>query len=286
MTRHDHRSGALPGYFDVTGEDRSGLAAQVAAQRGRVASRLSGVRRVAAVVSGKGGVGKSYVAAAFAVAAARSLGDGCGVLDGDLKSPTVARLLHARGPLQLSAAGVVPARGHAGVRVMSTDMLLDEGAPLRWREPRDERFVWRSALEAGVLREFLADTAWGELGLLLVDLPPGADGVADLGAFVKDLHGVYVLTLPSPESQRSVARTMQAVRDAGIALLGVVENMSGYLCSQCGTPGPLFAGDAGAELAERFDVPLLGRVPFYAQPRSDVPQLPGEVAQRMLEVLS
>ncbi len=85
-------------YFDVTGDDRSGLMAQVEAQRQRVTSRLANVGRVAAVMSGKGGVGKSYLAAAFAVTAARSLPGGCGVLDADLKSPTVARLLDARGP--------------------------------------------------------------------------------------------------------------------------------------------------------------------------------------------
>ncbi len=273
-------------YFDVTGDDRSGLMAQVEAQRQRVTSRLADVGQVAAVMSGKGGVGKSYVTAAFAATVAPSIPGGCGVLDADLKSPTAARLLNARGPLQLSDAGVVPARGHAGVRVMSTDLLLEDAAPLRWREPEAERFVWRSALESGVLREFLADTDWGGTGLLLVDMPPGADGVADLGAFVADLRGVYVVTVPSPESGRSVGRTMRAVSEAGIPILGVIENMSGYLCPRCQLPGPLFEGNAGAELAKRFDVPLLGRVPFFAPPQSDIPQIPGEVAGRMLEVLA
>lgn len=272
-------------YFDVTGDDGSGLMAQVEAQRQRVTSRLASVHRVAAVMSGKGGVGKSYVAAAFALTAAHCLPGGCGVLDADFKSPTVARLLGARGPLEMSDAGVIPARGHAGVRVMSTDMLLDDDAPLRWREPQEGRFAWRSTLESGVLREFLADTAWGETGLLLVDMPPGADGVADLGTFVPNLHGVYVVTVPSPESARSVGRTMQAVREGGIPLLGVIENMSGYLCPHCRKPGPLFEGNAGAELAERFDVPLLGRVPFYAPPQSEIPKLPRELADRMLKVL-
>ncbi len=285
-SNRDLQSTRIRGYFDVTGDDRSGLMAQVEKQRQRVTSRLADVGSVAAVVSGKGGVGKSYVAAAFAAVAAQSVAGGCGVLDADLKSPTVARLLDARGPLRISDAGVVPARGRAGVRVISTDLLLEEGAPLRWREPREERFVWRSVLESGALREFLADTAWGELGLLLVDMPPGADGVSDLGAMVADLRGVFAVTVPSPESGRSVGRTMASVREAGIPLLGVIENMSGYLCPHCDRTGPLFEGEAGAELAERFEVPLLGRVPFYPPAQNGGPRIPDEVADRMLEVLA
>lgn len=272
-------------YFDVTGEDRSGLMAQVEAQRERVLSRLADIRSVVAIVSGKGGVGKSYLTAAFAASATRSLRRGCGVLDADFRSPTVAGLLQAQGPLKVTRQGVIPARGCAGVRVISTDMLLDEDAPLRWREPAEGRMAWRGALESGVLREFLADTAWGPLELLLVDMPPGADGVADLGTLVANLRGVYAITLPSPESGRSVGRTMQAVREAGIPLLGVIENMSGYLCPQCRTRKPLFEGEAGTELAQRFDVPLLGRVPFHASEQREVPQIPDEVVARMLEVL-
>ncbi len=249
-------------YFDVAGDDRSGLAGQVGAQRARVADRLRDVRRVVAVLSGKGGVGKSYVAAGLARAAAGRWPDAVGVVDADLRSPTVARLLAVRGPLAVSDAGVAPARGVDGVRVMSTDLLLDSGRPLAWREPETERFIWRGALEAGVLREFLGDVAWGQLELLLVDLPPGADGVADLRALVPTLTGAVVVTIPTEESERSVARAMRAATDAGIRLLGVVENMSGQRCGVCGAAVPLFPGDAGARLADAFGIPLLVRLPF------------------------
>ncbi len=249
-------------YFQVDGGDRSGLAAQVAAQRARVTDRLSSVRRVIAVLSGKGGVGKSWVAAGLARAAARRWPDGVGVVDADLRSPTVARLLDAVGPLAVAPAGVVPARGTDAVRVISTDLLLDAGRPLTWREPAAERFVWRGTLEAGVLREFLGDVEWGALELLLVDLPPGADGVADLHALVPDLTGALVVTIPTEESERSVARAMRAAADAGIGLLGVIENMSGRHCGACGAITPLFDGDAGARLAAAFGVPLVARLPF------------------------
>ena len=256
-------------YFDMTGADRSDLPGQIAAQRDRVRTRLAAVRRVVAVMSGKGGVGKSYVTALLAQAAAARFSARVGVLDADLRSPTAARLLAAHGPLRVTAAGVEPALGLRGVRVMSTEFLLDEGTPLGWREPEHEAFVWRGTLEAGALREFLSDVVWGDLELLLVDLPPGADGVADLRVLVPALTGALVVTLPSEESERSVTRAMRAASDAGIRLLGVVENMSGYRCPDCGTIGPLFSGHAGERLAAAYGIPLIARV-LFSSPSSSV----------------
>lgn len=250
-------------YRDVVGADGSGVAAQVAAQRARVDRRLATVRRIVAILSGKGGVGKSFVTAALARLAAARWAERVGVLDADLRSPTVARMLGAAGPLRVTPTGVVPALGSAGVRVVSTDLLLEDERPLAWREPSGDAFAWRGALEAGVLREFLGDVAWGELEVLLVDLPPGADGGVDLAHLAPGLAALAV-TIPSEEARRSVARALRAARDAGIRLLGVVENMSGYRCGVCAGTGPLFTGSAGAALAEQFGIPLLARVPFVA----------------------
>ena len=248
-------------YFDVREADRSGLAAQIGEQRRRVAARLAQVRRVALVMSGKGGVGKSHLTAALARALA-SRGQRVGVLDADLRSPTVARLLEARGPLQVLDDAVSPAVGADGIKVMSTDFLLADGKPLEWRGPSQERFVWRGSLEVGALREFLSDVLWGELDLLMIDLPPGADGAVELGGLIPNLSGAVAVTIPSEESRASVSRTMRAAQDGGLRLLGVIENMSGYRCDGCATTQPLFRGNAGQELAEEFDVELLGRVPF------------------------
>ena len=249
-------------YHDVGGEDRSQLYAQVVAQRERVGRRLASVRRVVAVMSGKGGVGKSHLTATLAAGLASRLEQGVGVLDADLRSPTVARLLAVSGPLRVTEDGVEPAVGTAGVRVVSTDLLLEESQPLRWHEPATERFVWRGVLETGTLREFLSDMVWGTLDLLLVDLPPGADGGVDLKQMVPNLTGALVVTIPSEESRRSVARTMCSASEAGIPLLGIVENMSGYRCDECGALRALFDGTAGNDLSEEFGVPLLARVPF------------------------
>ncbi|HEX6060058.1 MAG TPA: P-loop NTPase [Gemmatimonadaceae bacterium] len=271
-------------YHELTGGDRSALGAQVAAQRRRVHARMTGVRRLIAVASGKGGVGKSHVTAAVARSAARHLPGSVGVLDADLHGPTMPRLLAARGPLRVDGTGVVePAVGRDGVRVVSTALLLEADAPLAWRTPDVEAHVWRGALEAGTLRELLADVAWGTLDLLLVDLPPGVDRLRDLAALVPRLDGVLAVTIPSEESRAAVARAMRAAAGAGIPLLGVVENMSVHSCTTCGAAGRLFDGDAGASLADAFRVPLLGRLPFAPPGTCDPADAAAPLTRALLE---
>ncbi|MGH7717925.1 MAG: P-loop NTPase [Gemmatimonadaceae bacterium] len=273
------------GYHEVTGADRSGLGAQVAAQGQRVADRLRSVRSVVAVVSGKGGVGKTFLTAALARGAARRHSR-IGVLDADLKSPTAARALGATGPLRIDEEGVHPAVCESGIRVISSDLLLDEGAPLRWTGPQGSghEFVWRGTLETAALRELLSDVAWGELDLLLVDMPPDADRLADLTALVPSLRGALFITIPSDESRRSVERAMRAAVESGIPVLGVVENMSGYLCPDCGETRPLFGGGAGEALAAAFGAPLMGRIPFSTHAAAlEVPL--GSLVQSFLAVV-
>lgn len=252
-------------YREVTGEDASRLGEQVARQRRRVEERLAEIRRVVAVVSGKGGVGKSHVTAALALGSAPKFGGRVGVLDADLEGPTVATLLGAAGPLKLSSDGVHPATGRADIKVVSTSLLLEEGQPLRWRDPGTERFVWRGTLEAGTLREFLADVLWGPLDLLLVDLPPGGHRLEDLADVAPMVAGLVAVTIPSDESRRTVERSLATARERGLKILGVVENMSGYRCSGCDATGALFPGNAGEALAAAFGVPLLTRVPFHPE---------------------
>ena len=268
-------------YRDLTGADRSGLLDQVVAQRERVARRLNRVRAVVAVMSGKGGVGKSYVTAVLAKGAADA-GKRVGVLDADLKSPTCARLLGARGPVRILEDGAQPVVGVGGIRLFSTDLLLGEGNPLAWNEPVSERFIWRGTLETGALREFLSDVAWGDLDLLMVDLPPGADRLDDLAALVPDMRGALAVTIPSEESRMSVERSIRAALSAGIPLLGIVENMTGYECEHCGRQGPLFTGTAGDQLAATFGLPVVGRIPFRT-PGNDSHQAQSPATKALLE---
>lgn len=274
-------------YREVLGRDRSGLAEQVGAQRTRVTERLGSVGRVVAVMSGKGGVGKSYVTAGLAIGVGRRCAGAVGVLDADLNAPTAARMLGASGRVIVRDDAVEPVLGIEGIRVFSMDLLLEEGQPLRWREPDGERFVWRGALETGALREFLSDVRWGSLDLLLVDLPPGAAWIHDLAELVPDLAGAIAVTIPTEESRRAVERTLRAAVDRDITLLGVIENMSGYECDGCGSVGPLFEGNAGQRLAHDLDVPLLGRSPFRKSTDGVVsPTLPDGIVDAFLGVVS
>ena len=253
----DHRT-----YADLTAPDTSRMVEQVAAQHARVAARLAGVKTCVAVMSGKGGVGKSLATAVLAAACARR-GLAVGLLDADLVGPSAARMSGVEpSGLVVSEDGVRPVVSGAGVRVMSMDLLLEEGVPLAWREPGSESFVWRGAQERSALREFLADVQWGELDLLVVDLPPGTQRLIDLHELLPKLDGIVVLTIPSGASEVAVGRSMRLAREREVPILGVIENMAGYACIGCGEARPLFPGDAGARLAERHEAPLLGRVPF------------------------
>lgn len=263
-------------YGELHETDRSNLLGQVVSQRERVAARLASVEHVVAVVSGKGGVGKSLVSAGLAAALARS-GRQVGLLDADLHGPTTARMLGVRASaLVVRESEVEPPVAPCGVRVMSSDLLLEETAPLAWREPGHERFVWRGTLVAGMLREFLSDVAWGALDVLLVDMPPGSERLDTLVELVPDLAGAVVVTIPSDASYRAVRRGVEAARAARVPLLGVVENMAGYRCGSCGSDGPLFQGDAGERLARDTGAPLLARIPFDSALQARVDQ--GDIA--------
>lgn len=240
-------------YHQLTDPDRSGLADQIGAQRRRVAERLAGVRRIVAVMSGKGGVGKSYVTAHLARALARG-GQAVGVLDADLNGPTIPRLLDApHAARRTSDEGVEPATGLDGVRCISMGQLLDEGQPLVFRGPAAESFVWRGAMEATALREFLGDVAWGPLDMLLLDLPPGMQRYIELCDLLGQPPAVLTVTIPTPESHDAVRRAMHAAVERGSELLGIVENMVG---------GEL-KGSAAADLAQEFGVPVLSRMAWH-----------------------
>jgi ATP-binding protein involved in chromosome partitioning len=146
--------------------------------------------------------------------------------------------------------------GADGVKLVSMAQLLQAGQPLAFRGPAAESHVWREALEAAALREFLADVAWGALELLLVDLPPGIQRLRELAELLPRPPAVLAVTIPTPESEDAVRRALTAARDCGAPCLGVVENMAG---------GP-FTGDAGAVLAQEFGVPLLARIPWHPGP--------------------
>jgi len=240
-------------YKDIAGDGGSNIAGQVEAQQGRLKRRLESVRAIVAIVSGKGGVGKSTLTASLACAFALD-GLKVGVLDADLNGPTQAKVLGVRGRRLTVADGVVePPATNLGVKVMSMDLLLPtDSAPLIWDAPvQDEAHTWRGAMEANALREFLADTNWGVLDLLLLDLPPGTDRLSTIASLVPVLSGIVVVTIPSDVSHLVVRRSITAAANTRAPVLGLVENMSG-----------LFVGPDAARLAADAGIPFLGSVPF------------------------
>jgi ATP-binding protein involved in chromosome partitioning len=248
-------------YRDLQEPDRSGLGEQVARQRERVRRRLAQVRRVVAVMSGKGGVGKSYVTAHLALALARA-GRAVGVLDADFNGPTTAKWLDAEAPanvrLRVHDDAVDPVIARDGIRCISMSHLLENGQPLAFRGPEHDGFIWRGAAEAAALREFLSDVRWGELDLLLVDLPPGIERGLELCDLLDEPPEGIAVTIPTPESEAAVRRALRAGVERGIRMIGIVENMV----------GPQFPGEAGPTLARDFTLPLLARLSFF--PATDV----------------
>jgi ATP-binding protein involved in chromosome partitioning len=226
---------------------------QVLAQHGRLAERMAPIGSVVAVMSGKGGVGKSAVTANLAAALAQA-GYRVGALDADLNGPSLGRMLGAsRGRLVDHADGVEPAPGAAGVRVVSMELFqADEDAPRRWRSGAGHGFVWQRAAETGALREFLADVRWGELDFLLVDVPPGVDNVSRLLELVIP-HRTLLVSTTSEMSRRVVARSARFAREAGLTDVSLVINMSEHVCAACGHASPFYEGDAADALARETD---------------------------------
>lgn len=271
-------------YKDITGDGGSNVAGQVQAQQERLRHRLQGVGAIIAVVSGKGGVGKSTLTGELACALALE-GWRVGVLDADLNGPSMAKILGVRGRrLVLSGDAVEPPVTALGVKVMSMDLLLaSDAAPLTWQAPtQEEAHTWRGSMEAQAVREFLADTNWGALDALVIDLPPGTDRLPTVASLVPSLAGSVVVTIPSDLSQLVVRRSITVARHVGAPVLGLVENMAGLL-----------AGPDAVALAAEAGIPFLGRVPFdrglaLAADRGDplVATAPGSDAARALTTIA
>jgi len=244
-------------YHQVEHDTGSGILEQVLEQRARIARRLASVRAIVAVLSGKGGVGKSAVTANLAAALAQR-GARVGALDADLNGPSLGRMLGVSGQrLGDGESGVVPAAGAAGVRVVSMELLQDAAdAPLRWRGPSGDAFVWQGLAEAGTLREFFSDIAWGDLDVLLVDVPPGTDRIARLLDLVRP-HVALLVTTPAEIARFVVAKSARLLREAGLDGIGIVANMTGRL--ETG------AADGARALADETGIAIWADIPFDAR---------------------
>lgn len=238
---------ALPGVERVVVKPRPRSITQQA--------QLPGISHVIGIHSGKGGVGKSTVAVNLAVALAQQ-GLRVGLLDADVYGPSCPTLLGVSGRAEMTEDGckIEPIERH-GVRLMSLGFLLPEGQAL----------IWRGSLVDQGLPQLFSDVDWGELDMLLVDLPPGTSDVHLAVAQHAPLSGVIAVTSPGQLSVDDVRRGMEMFADLQVPCLGLVENMAGVACRKCGKIGALFGSDGGHDLAAETGIPLLASLPFVPQ---------------------
>lgn len=237
----------------------------LAAARLRVERRLAPVERVIAVMSGKGGVGKSAVAVNLALALARR-GLQIGLLDADLHGPSVAKMLGLRGqPLRLAADdSLSPIAGPSGLRVQSMDFFLQGNQPLEWEGEQGEAAALRSAMEHAALADLLACTEWGSLDALVVDLAPGADRLPAFAQWLPGRVAALAVTIPSEVALLAVERSLRRAYAARVPLIGLVENFASFVCASCGAQGPLYREAPVERLARALAVDVVARIPFDA----------------------
>jgi len=214
---------------------------------------LKRIGRKILVMSGKGGVGKSTVAATTALFLA-SRGFRVGLLDVDLHGPSIPRLLGARGGLRMEEKGVVkPYLTEGGLQIMSIEMVLGEN--------KDAAIIWRGPLKIGAIRQFISDIQWGDLDYLVVDSPPGTgDEPLTVAQTIPDAEAL-VVTTPQEISLADVRKSINFCRQVKLKILGLVENMAAMICPHCGESVALFGAGGGARMAKQMSVPLLAEIP-------------------------
>ena len=249
----------MKGYYDIAGDGGSNVLEQVAAQEESVARSLSGVRNLLAVGSGKGGVGKSTLTMQLACAL-RDLGNAVSILDADLNGPSQSRLgaLPQRILVPGESGAPVPTT-RTGIGVVSMGSLIPEPRAVEFESVASgSSHTWRATREFTILRELLACMNWGKLDYLLVDLPPGAERIVQYAELLGPTAQFVLVAIPSDMARGVVARSIDALERTPNRVLGYIENMAGYYCSDCEQIKPLFPAQSQVKL----DLPCLGSVPF------------------------
>src|ERR1700688_1574687 len=236
------------------------LQAQIAAHAvQRTLKPLANVKNVVAVASGKGGVGKSTTAANLALAWAAQ-GAKVGLLDADIYGPSQPLMMGLAGAQPVSADGkhLSPLRAH-GVEVMSIGFMIDQEQPMAWRGP----------MVTSALTQLLGDTNWGELDYLVVDMPPGTGDIQLTLAQRVPVSGAVIVTTPQDIALADARKGLKMFEKVAVPVLGIVENMSIYVCTNCGHAEHIFGAGGGAKMAEQYGVALLGELPLDAHIREE-----------------
>ncbi len=210
------------------------------------------IRRRIAVMSGKGGVGKTTVSANLASELARR-GYSVGILDTDLTGPNIPKALGILNtPIYATNEGIIPVEGPLKMKVMSMGLLIREGDPV----------IWRGPLKAKAIQEFVNNVQWGELDWLVVDLPPGTGDEPLSVMQLIPLDGVVLVTTPQEVAVMDVRRALHMVKKMNYRVVGIIENMSYFICPG-GEEVRIFGGEGGRRLAEEENIPFLGEIPIH-----------------------
>jgi len=226
---------------------------QQTSEQQNLKEKMGKIKYKIAIISGKGGVGKSTVTVNLATSFAMR-GKRVGVLDADIHGPSVPRLLGLEGQqAKPSPTGLFPIDGPLGMKVMSIDFFLPEQAPT----------IWRGPLKMRAIRQFLSDVDWGELDFLFIDLPPGTgDEPLSIAQLLPDIDGVVIVTMPSELSSSIVKKAITFAGRLHMPIIGVVENMSGFICPHCGKKTEIFSSGGGKKMSQEMDVAFLGSIPI------------------------
>jgi len=229
----------------------------VTEQKQKLKTKMSKIQHKLAVISGKGGVGKSTVTVNLAAAfAAQGHPNKVGVLDADIHGPCVPKMLGLKGQKLIGgpAGTIFPVTGQYGLKVVSMDFLLpSEEAPV----------IWRGPLKMRLIQQFLSDIMWGELDFLFIDLPPGTgDEPLSVMQLIPEIDGVIIVTMPSEVSQAVVKKAVTFAKQIGVPVIGIIENMSGFVCPKCGAQLDIFKTGGGKTIADDLSVPYLGKIPI------------------------
>lgn len=218
------------------------------------ANPFSHINKVIAVVSGKGGVGKSMVTASLA-RIMREQGFSVGILDADITGPSIPKMYGIHEAAKGSDEGIFPCEAKDGTRIMSVNLLL---------EHEDDPVIWRGPVIAGVVKQFWTDVMWGELDYLFVDMPPGT-GDVPLTVFQSlPVNGTVIVTSPQDLVRMIVNKAYGMAKQMDIPVLGIVENYSYLVCPDCGKKIPVFGESHIDEVAAEMDLPVLGKMPIDA----------------------
>jgi ATP-binding protein involved in chromosome partitioning len=231
---------------------RTSPAAAAAAQHAHGVTGIPGVGAIIAVASGKGGVGKSTTAVNLALGL-RDLGLRVGVLDADIYGPSIPKLFAIKGrPQTKGGTRLIPMDGY-GLKVMSIGFLIEEETPM----------IWRGPMVMSALTQMLREVEWGELDVMVVDMPPGTGDAQLTMAQQVPLRGAVIVSTPQDLALIDARRGIAMFRRVNVPVLGIVENMSYFLCPHCGTRTDIFSHGGARHEAERLGVPFLGEVPLH-----------------------